>query len=426
MNKLSNISTFRAFRSTNYTLYFFGRSVSQFGTWMQRTAVVWVVYSMTQSAFMLGLTIFAEQFPSFLFSAFGGVAADRYNRYKIIQITQILSLIQASLLAFLVMTGHQNIWSFIILSVFLGVINAYDVPARQAMINEVVTDDDDLPSALSLSAAMASIAKLAGPALSGIILQKFGAGTCFLINAASFAAVMVSISLMKIKIVSKKPTQKGTFTELAEGFRYLKKEPSISLVIIMLSITGLLILPYDTLIPVYAKEIFKGDAKTFGYISSFIGIGAVLGTVFLASLKKEASMRNILILSTIILSIGLILFSYATNFYWSMFFAALTGLGGVAQFTTCNIIVQSEVIPEMRSRAISILLTAIFGMLPLGSVLIGFVSERIGAPKTLLLEGIAGIVIAVVFRNLLFKKNKTKAVNKELLEESEEQFINKV
>ena len=170
MNKITNISTFRAFRSTNYTLYFFGRSVSQFGTWMQRTAVVWVVYSMTESAFMLGLTIFAEQFPSFLFSAFGGVAADRYNRYKIIQITQILSLIQASVLAFLVMTGHQNIWSFIVLSVFLGIINAYDIPARQAMINEVVTDDEDLPSALSLSAAMASIAKLAGPALSGIIL----------------------------------------------------------------------------------------------------------------------------------------------------------------------------------------------------------------------------------------------------------------
>lgn len=420
MNKLSNISTFRAFRSTNYTLYFFGRSVSQFGTWMQRTAVVWVVYSMTQSAFMLGLTIFAEQFPSFLFSAFGGVAADRYNRYRIIQITQILSLIQASLLAFLVMTGHQNIWSFIVLSIFLGIINAYDIPARQAMINEVVTDDEDLPSALSLSAAMASIAKLAGPALSGIILQKFGAGTCFLINAASFAAVMVSISLMKIKIIPKKPTKKGTFTELAEGFSYLRKEPSISLVIIMLSITGLLILPYDTLIPVYAKEIF-----TFGYISSFIGIGAVLGTVFLASMKKGASMRNILILSTVILSIGLICFSYATNFYWSMFFAALTGLGGVAQFTTCNIIVQSEVIPEMRSRAISILLTAIFGMLPLGSVLIGFVSEKIGAPKTLLIEGVAGILIAIVFRRLLFKKNKTKAVKNQLLEESEEQFINK-
>nr|WP_315035489.1 MFS transporter [uncultured Chryseobacterium sp.] len=426
MSKLSNINTFRAFSSTNYTLYFFGRSVSQFGTWMQRTAVVWVVYSMTGSAFMLGLTIFAEQFPSFLFSAFGGVAADRYNRYKIVQITQILSLIQASLLAYLAMTGHQNIWSFLLLSVFLGIINAYDVPARQAMINEVVTDDDDLPSALSLSAAMASIAKLAGPALSGIILQKYGAGTCFLLNAASFAAVMVSIYMMKVTIFPKKSTKKGTFTELAEGFRYLKKQPSISWVIIMLGITGFLILPYDTLIPVYAKEIFKGDAKTFGYISSFIGIGAVLGTVFLASLKKGASMRNILILSTVILSIGLICFSYTTNFYLSMFFAALTGLGGVAQFTTCNIIVQSEVIPEMRSRAISILLTAIFGMLPLGSVFIGFISEKIGAPKTLLLEGIAGVLIAIIFRKLLFKKNKTDTVDDQLLEESEEQFINKI
>lgn len=426
MNKISNISTFRAFRSTNYTLYFFGRSVSQFGTWMQRTAVVWVVYSMTHSAFMLGLTVFAEQFPSFLFSAFGGVAADRYNRYKIVQITQILSLIQASLLAFLAMTGHQNIWSFLILSVFLGVINAYDVPARQSMINEVVTDDEDLPSALSLSAAMASMAKLAGPALSGIILQQFGAGTCFLINAASFAAVMVSISMMKITMVQTKSTKKGTFTELAEGFRYLRREPSISWVIIMLSITGLLILPYDTLIPVYAKEIFKGDAKTFGYISSFIGIGAVLGTIFLASLKKGASMRNILILSTVILSIGLICFSYTTHFYLSMFFAALTGLGGVAQFTTCNIIVQSEVIPEMRSRAISILLTAIFGMLPLGSLLIGFISEKIGAPRTLLWEGISGILIAIIFRKLVFKKKRYNPVNEELLEKSEEQFINKI
>ncbi|WP_292010125.1 MFS transporter [Chryseobacterium sp.] len=426
MNKISNINTFRAFRSTNYTLYFFGRSVSQFGTWMQRTAVVWVIYSMTHSAFMLGLTVFAEQFPSFLFSAFGGVAADRYNRYKIVQITQILSLIQASLLAFLVITGHQNIWSFLILSVFLGIINAYDVPARQSMINEVVTDDEDLPSALSLSAAMASLAKLLGPALSGIILQQFGAGICFLINAGSFAAVMISISMMKIKAVPKKTNKKGTFTELAEGFRYIKKEPSIGLVILMLSITGFLILPYDTLIPVYAKEIFKGDATTFGYISAFIGAGAVMGTILLASLKKGTSMRNFLILSTVILSIGLVCFSYTTHFYLSMFFAMVTGFGAVTQFTTCNIIVQSEVIPEMRSRAISILLTAIFGMLPLGSVFIGFISEKIGAPKTLLFQGIAGILIALAFRNLLFKKKKTKVVNEQLLEESKEQFINKI
>lgn len=427
MKKLSNISTFRAFQSNNYTLYFFGRSVSQFGTWMQRTAVVWVVYSMTHSAFMLGLTIFAEQFPSFLFSALGGVAADRYNRYKIIQITQIASLIQSVLLAVLVMTGHQNVWPILGLSVLLGIINAYDVPARQSLINEVVHDPADLQSALSLTAAMASLAKLLGPALSGIILHQFGAGVCFILNAASFAAVMISISMMKIPKVthSSNKAKQGVFKELAEGFIYIKKESSIGWIIVMLSITGLFILPYDTLIPVYAKEIFNGDAQTFGYISSFIGAGAVLGTIILASLKETVSMRKILIGSTIVLSVGLICFSYTTNFMLSMFFAAVTGFGGVAQFTTCNIIVQSEAAPEMRSRAISILLTAIFGMLPLGSLLIGIISEKIGAPKTLLFEGIAGVIIAFAFRNILIKKKKNSPPDPQLLEESEELFINK-
>ncbi|WP_300685951.1 MFS transporter [Chryseobacterium sp.] len=427
MKKLNTISTFRAFQSNNYTLYFFGRSVSQFGTWMQRTAVVWVVYSMTHSAFMLGLSIFAEQFPSFLFSALGGVAADRHNRFKIINITQIASLIQSVLLAALVMTGHQNVWLILGLSVLLGVINAYDVPARQSLINEVVHDPADLQSALSLSAAMASLAKLLGPALSGIILQQFGADICFLLNAASFAAVMVSISMMKMPKMQpiQNKVKQSVLKELTEGFRYIKKESSIGWVIVMLSVTGLIVLPYDTLTPVYAKEIFNGDAKTFGYISSFIGAGAVLGTIILASLKENVSMRKILIGSTVILSVGLIGFSYTSNFMLAMFFAAVSGFGGVAQFTTCNIIVQSEAVPEMRSRAISILLTAIFGMLPLGSLLIGFVSEKIGAPNTLLLEGIAGLGIAFAFRNILIKKKKNVPPDPQLLEKSEELFINK-
>nr|WP_068890580.1 MFS transporter [Pedobacter panaciterrae] len=426
-HKITDISTFRAFRSTNYTLYFIGRSVSQFGTWMQRTAVVWVIYSMTHSPFMLGLTIFAEQFPSFLFSAFGGVAADKYDRQKIIQLTQITSLIQSTLLAILVITKHESVWSILLLSVILGIINAYDVPARQSMINEVVTDPADLQSALSLSAAMASLAKLLGPALSGIILDKFGSGTCFLLNAGSFAAVMVSISFIKMpKTDQIQRVKKSAFKALAEGFIYIKKESSIGLVIVMLSITGLLVLPYDTLLPVYAKEIFKGNAKTFGYISSFIGVGAVGGTILLASLKNNVSMRAVLLLSTLIFSIGLMCFSHTTNFPLAMFFAVITGFGGVAQFTTCNIIVQSEVIPEMRSRAISILLTAIFGMLPLGSVLIGAVSERIGAPNTLLFQGIAGIIIAAAFYKLLIKKKSTGPIDAQQFEETEEQLLNKI
>ncbi|WP_104385481.1 MFS transporter [Sphingobacterium sp. HMA12] len=425
MQHISNISTFRAFRSKNYSLYFFGRSVSQLGTWMQRTAVVWVVYSMTQSAFMLGLTIFAEQFPSFLFSAFGGVAADRYNRYKIIQITQIASLIQASLLAVLVMLGHSNVWTILGLSVLLGIINAYDVPARQSMINEVVQEPSDLPSALSLNSAMASLAKLVGPALSGIVLHKFGAGICFLINAASFAAVMLSISFMQFpKIGTRMQPPKHVFTELAEGFRYIRQESTIGWVILMLSIVGLFVLPYDTLIPIYAKEIFKGDAQTFGYITSFIGAGAVLGTIILASLRATASMRKVLIGSTLILSIGLICFSQLHLFIPAMFFAALTGLGSVVQFTACNIIVQSEAAPEMRSRAISILLTAIFGMLPLGSLIIGTISEKIGAPTTLFFQGLAGLIIAYIFWKILVPKQKALLQSEQIiLEESDKQSL---
>ena len=401
----TKVSTFKAFRSTNYTLYFIGRSVSQFGTWMQRTAVVWVVYTLTHSAFMLGLTIFAEQFPSFLLSAFGGVAADRYNRFKIINITQITSMIQAVLLAVLVMTNHYVVWEILTLSVILGIINAYDIPARQALINEVVEDESDLPSALSLSASMASLTKILGPALSGIILKEFGAGICFLINAATFGGVMLSIFFMKKpKTFIPKSKNKNAFKDLAEGFVYLKQQSSIGLVIVMLGVTGLLVLPYDTLMPVFAKMIFKGDAATFGYINGFIGAGAVVGTLLLASLKKDAPMRKVLVISTLIISIGLVCFSLTEHFYLAMFFAVIIGFGGVAQFTTCNIIVQSESSPEMRGRAISILLTAIFGMLPLGSVIVGAVSQHIGAPKTIFIEGIVGTITAIVFARILKKK----------------------
>src|ERR1700739_3671305 len=223
MKKISELNVFRAFRSLNYTLYFIGRSVSQFGTWMQRTAVIWVVYSVTHSAFLIGVTILAEQFPSFLFSFVGGVAADRYDRYKIIRITQITSMIQAVTLALLVITGHTIIWAILGLSVILGIINAFDVPARQALVHDVVADQADLPNALALTTAMASLAQLLGPALSGIVLNAFGAATCFFINAATFGAVIISLLLMQLPVHVTKKTEKKVIAEFAEGFSYIKK-----------------------------------------------------------------------------------------------------------------------------------------------------------------------------------------------------------
>jgi len=406
MKKISELNVFRAFRSSNYTLYFIGRSVSQFGTWMQRTAVVWVVYSITHSAFLLGVTIFAEQFPSFLFSIFGGIAADRYDRYKIIKITQITSMIQAVLLAVLILTGHTVVWAILVLSVILGIINAFDVPARQALIHEVVADQADLPNALALTTATACLAQLLGPALSGIVLNAFGAAICFFINAASFGGVIISLLLMRVPAHQHKKSEKKIIADFVEGFSYLGKTPGIGMIILMLAFISLLVLPYNTVLPVFAKVVFKGNAATFGYISSFIGIGAVAATIFLASRKPGAGLKKILLISTIVMSVGLICFSQAKNFPLAMFFAVLTGFGSIAQYTVSNIVVQSESAPHMRGRVISILLMAIFCMMPVGSVLVGAVSQHIGAPTTVLGQGIVGLIIAVAFAKFLTKRLK--------------------
>jgi len=420
MKKVNEINLFPAFRSRNFIYYFIGRAVSQFGTWMQRTAVIWVVYTITHSPFWIGVTIFAEQFPSFLFSFWGGVAADRYDRFKVIQITQATSIVQAVLLAVLVLTGYTTVWAILALSVVLGIINAFDIPARQSLFNEIIADPADLSNALSLSTATASLSQLLGPALAGIILASFGAATCFLINAATFVGVMISLFLMDRPSYHPKEIKKKVTRDFVDGFSYIWKTPSIGLIILMLAIISLLVLPYNTVLPVFAKVIFKGDAKTFGYITSFISVGAVVGTIFLASRKPGTYMRRILFYSTIIMGIGMIFFSQLKSFPLAMFFAALTGFGSIVQFTVCNIVVQSESAPEMRGRAIGILLMAIFGMMPLGSVIVGAVSERIGAPDTVLAEGILAIIIALAFIKYLTSMATDKAINNVEIEEAKD------
>jgi len=406
MKKISQYNIFRAFASRNYTLYLIGRSVSQFGTWMQRTAVVWVVYSITHSPLLIGVAIFAEQFPSFIFSIPGGVAADRYNRYTIIKITQVTSMVQAVLLALLVITGHTLVWAILLLSVLLGIINAFDVPARQALIHDVVASPDDLPNALSLSTTTASLAQLLGPALSGIVLSAFGAGVCFLLNAASFGGVILSLLFMKLPAYQPKKTNKKVLTEFAEGFAYIKNTPDIALMVAMLAIVSLLVLPYNTVLPVFAKVVFHGNASTYGYINSFVGIGAVAGTIFLASRKPGVHLKRILFISTVLMGVGLICFSQFKNFPAAMFFAAIAGYGSIAQFTISNIVVQSDAAPEMRGRTMGILLMAIFGMMPLGSLLTGAVSEHIGASATVLAQGFIAIAIALLFVKYLTRPSK--------------------
>ena len=425
MKSILKADTFRAFRNRNYALFFSGQSVSQIGTWMQRTGVSWVVYTMTRSAFMLGVTVFAMQFPSFIFSLYGGIIADRYDRYKILLITQTASMIQAALLAALVLTGHSTVWWLLSLSIILGIINAFDVPARQPMVHEMINNKDDLPNAMALNAAMVNVARLIGPALSGIILQRFGGGICFLLNGVSFIAVIISLLLMKMPAHTPPQTKKKITSDLVEGFAYLKNTPSIGVILLMLTLASLLVLPYNTLLPVFAKVVYRGDAATFGYINSFIGLGAIIGTIGLASLKSGTNLKKILFANTTIMGVSLVLFAFTHYFWLAMFFATICGLGTMAQTTICITIIQVDGDKNMRGRVMSFVAMAYFGMLPLGSLIIGAISQQIGAPYTLAGEGILGVIIALAFAKFL-RKDKLNKNDPSPLEQAEELAIEKI
>lgn len=390
------ITTFNAFKSRNYRLYFTGQSISLLGTWMQKTAVSWVVYSLTHSKFMLGVTLFCTMFPSFLFSFLGGVVADRYNRYKVLLTTQVVSMVQAILLTLLIYSNHYSIWGILALSMLLGTINAFDVPARQSLVYEMVNDKNDLPNALALNSSMVNLSRLIGPAIAGIAIEKLGDVVCFGLNAFSFVAVILSLLLMKLPEYQPKPRTKKVWEDLKEGLTYVKHTPFISFIIMMLGFVSLLVLPFNTLIPVYAKDIFKGTASTFGVIDSAIGLGALTGAIFLASLKPGSNLHKILAINTLVFGVGLILFSHAPVYALALLFAAISAFGMMSQVTVTNTLIQTTVSPAMRGRVISIYAMAFFGMQPLGGLLIGLISQHMGVQDTVLAEGVIAIVIGVL------------------------------
>lgn len=388
-------TTFSAFKSRNFRLYFSGQSVSLLGTWMQRTAVSWIVYTLTHSAFILGLTAFAGLFPSFMLSLVGGVVSDRYNRYKVLLWTQIASMVQAAMLAAMVLLNHYSVWGIIALSVVLGVINAFDVPARQSLVYEMVDDKNDLANALALNSSMVTLSRIVGPAIAGFVLVKLGDGFCFVLNALSFVAVIISLLRMRMPQYQPKPRTKKAHEELREGFTYLKQSPSIMYILIMLALVSLFVLPFSNLIPVYAGQVFKGNALTFGVIDGVIGFGSFAAAIFLASVKSGTNLKKILAINTLVFGAGLVLFSHETNYLLFLIFATMAGYGMMSQITISNTIVQTTVIPSMRGRVVSFYAMAFFGMLPIGGLLIGSVSHLIGTPDTILAEGIIALVIGM-------------------------------
>jgi Arabinose efflux permease len=398
---MSFTNTFRSFQSRNYSLFFSGQLVSRIGTWMQRTAVIWVMYTMTESVFMIGLTTFAEQFPSFILSLAGGIAADRYNKQKLVMITTIVAAIQATALAVLFITGNHTVWMILALSVLLGIANAFEVPARQAMVNDLIHNKEDLPNAIAINSSLNNLSRLLGPALSGFVLARYGADVCFAGNALSFIAVIASLSMMRLPKTKLTITKNKLSTDFKDGLTYVRKHLEIGNTLLVLTLVCLLVNTYNTLIPVYAKDIFNGNAATYGYLSAFIGLGAVISTLFIASRRPGYNLKKVLRNNIIIVGVSLIVFSYVQYLPVNLALATLCGFGTMSVIPICNTIIQMASTPSMRGRAISFYTMAAFGTIPIGSLLVGWLSNYIGIENCILAQGIIALVIAAGFSRFL-------------------------
>ncbi|WP_060826035.1 MFS transporter [Sulfurospirillum cavolei] len=410
-----NINTFRAFQSCNYRLFFAGQSISLMGTWMQRTAVYWVVYMQTHSAFMLGLNVFATQFPSFVFSLIGGIVADRYDRYKVLLFTQILSMTQAIILTLVVAFTHYSVTEILLLSTFLGVINAFDLPARQSLVYLLVAKNEDLGNAIALNSSMVNLARLVGPALSGLVLESLGASLCFMLNALSFMAVIASLSMMKLPSYVPPVTEQKLLGDLQEGLRYVRTSPYLFKLIVLLALISFCVLPYATLLPIVAKEVLNGNALTYGYLISCVGIGALFGAARLASLSSILYHQKILYLATLLLGGSIVALSFCTVDLPAFVFAALSGLGMMLHTTIVNTLLQTLSDVRMRGRVMSYYAMALFGMQPIGALLIGTISHRIGVEPTLLLQGLLALCLALAFRSFLWKNVPEQAADAKTL-----------
>lgn len=387
----------QALKFYNFRLYFVGQAISLVGTWMQRIAISWLVYKLTNSAFMLGLVGFAGQIPVLLLSPYAGAFVDRHSRYRTLLVTQIASMIQAGLLFFMIWQGYDSIVGIIILSVVLGVINAFDTPSRQSLMIVLVQDKKYLANAIALNSSMVTLARLLGPAAAGILLSNYGEDVCFFINFLSFIAVIASLFLMKLQIPPKKVFSEPIWQNLEEGFTYLKGNLGLRSAILLMAVTSLMVMPYSTLFPIYAETIFKGNVTTFSWLNSISGLGALIGAVYMATLKPGTNLLKQIAFSGLLLGVSLVVFAYTTNLPLALLFLLIAESGMLSQIASTNTYVQTNVEERMRGRVVSYYVMAFQGMQPIGSLVVGWLAHVTSAPFTVLISGIAGIVAVVLF-----------------------------
>lgn len=390
-------TSFRSLQSRNYRLFFSGQSISLIGTWMQRIALPWVVYRMTGSEVLLGVVGFAGQIPSFLLAPVAGVLIDRWSRYRVLVVTQVISMIQAGVLAWLSLAGALDIWHIILLSVVLGCINAFDTPARHSFVVDMIEDRSHLGNAIALNSMMFNGARLIGPSVAGVVLATTGEGACFLINAISYLFVILSLLLMHVPANEEKKKEMNLIGELKEGFNFISGFSPIRHIMILLAVVSLMSASYQVLMPVLAKDVLHGGSHTFGFLMGAAGAGALLGAFYLASRETVAKLGRVIPAAAALMSVGLIALSFSTSFILSEFIMFFTGLGMITHTASSNTVIQTLTDDDKRGRVMSFYTMALMGTTPLGSLLAGWMAKMIGTPWTIFIGGAVCLAGALAF-----------------------------
>jgi len=393
---------FRALQHRNFQLFFAGQLVSLIGTWMQSTAQLWLVYRLTNSAALLGVFGFANQIPILLLASIGGYVGDRYNRHHGVIATQTAAMILAFALAGLTLTGVvsrlglRGAWVIIFIAFLVGIVNAFDVPIRQAFLVQMV-GNEDLPNAIALNSSIFNGARVVGPAIAGFAIAWIGEGWCFFLNGVSFLAVILALLAMRIKPVERKPSTDSPLQSLAQGFRFAMSDLPIRSALLLLSWLSLLGLQYSVFLPIFAEDILHGGARGLGLLMSSAGVGAVLGALHFAARTEFKGLARWIAGTSASCAIGLVLFSASRVFWMSMVVLFVVGFSATVQMAATNTIVQSRVPDELRGRIMAVYATMFMGVQPIGSLLAGGIAKRIGAPHTLGLFGLLVLAGSLFF-----------------------------
>ncbi len=397
----------RALRHPNFRLYFVGQSISLVGTWITRIATSWLVYRLTGSAFLLGVVGFAGQIPTFLLAPFAGVLVERMNRRQLLVWTQVLAALQSLLLAVLTLTKVITIHEVIALSAFQGLINAFDMPARQSFLVQMVSVEGDKPNksdlsnAIALNSSIVNLARLVGPAMAGLIIAAVGEGWCFLIDGVSYIAVVASLLMMRLTHRAVERPTTSLLEQLQEGWVYVIGFRPIRTILLLFALMSLMGMPFMVLMPVFAAEVLHGGPHTLGFLTGASGVGALLSAISLAMRKTVRGLTTMIQISAFLFGAGLVCFGLSRSLALSLLLMFVTGFGMMQGLGASNTVIQTLVTDDKRGRVMSYYTMAFVGMTPFGSLLAGTLAHRFGAPHTVIFTGTACLIGGVWFSTQL-------------------------